>query len=143
MIQRLSLNSMSIPEDKKAKLKEFFPEVFSEEKIDFDKLKTTLGEEVDNSNERFGLTWAGKGDCFKVIQEPSIATLKPCKEESMNWDETDNLFIEGDNLEVLKQCNHPSNYNNYFVGYFIIIANSGGIARKVCWLYDLLFGLEL
>ena len=101
--QKLDLKTMSISDDKKAKLKELFPEVFTEDKIDFDKLKLTLGEEIDISDERFGLTWAGKSDCFKVIQEPSIATLKPCREESVNWDTTENLFIEGDNREVLKQ----------------------------------------
>ena len=48
------------------------------------------------------MTWAGKSECFKIIQQPSIGTLKPCKEESVNFDDTENLFIEGDNLEVLK-----------------------------------------
>jgi adenine-specific DNA-methyltransferase len=62
----------------------------------------TLGSEVDDGEERFGMTWPGKRDCFKVIQEPSIGTLKPCRDESVNWDKTENLFIEGDNLEVLK-----------------------------------------
>ena len=70
--------------------------------MDFDKLKRTIGEELDEGDERFGMTWPGKNDCFKVIQTPSIATLKPAKEESVNWDSTENLFIEGDNLEVLK-----------------------------------------
>ncbi|MCK4468044.1 MAG: site-specific DNA-methyltransferase, partial [Desulfobacterales bacterium] len=86
----------------KAKLKELFPEVFTEDKIDFGKLRLTLGREVDEGEERFGMTWPGKRDCFKVIQEPSIGTLKPCRDESVNWDKTENLFIEGDNLEVLK-----------------------------------------
>jgi len=103
MTQKVSLKSMSVTDDKKAKLKELFPEVFAEDKIDFEKLKLTLGEEVDSLDERFGLSWAGKADCFKVIQEPSVATLKPNKGESVNWDSTENLFIEGDNLEVLKQ----------------------------------------
>src|SRR5690554_5463022 len=101
-INKLDLKSMNISEDKKNKLKELFPEVFSEDKIDFEKLKLTLGEDISDSEERFGLQWPGKKDCFKVIQEPSIGTLKPCKEESVNWDNTENIFIEGDNLEVLK-----------------------------------------
>jgi adenine-specific DNA-methyltransferase len=100
---KLELTSMNITETQKEKLKELFPEVFTEGKIDFEKLKLTLGEEVDSSEERFGLTWAGKADCFKVIQEPSVGTLKPCRTESINWDTTENLFIEGDNLAVLKQ----------------------------------------
>lgn len=102
IINKLDLKSMNISEDKKNKLKELFPEVYSEDKIDFEKLKLSLGEDVSDSEERFGLQWPGKKDCFKVIQEPSIGTLKPCKEESVNWDTTDNIFIEGDNLEVLK-----------------------------------------
>jgi len=93
---------MSISEDQKTKLKQIFPEVFNEDKIDFDKLKQTLGEEIDTGEERFGMTWPGKNECFRVIQEPSVATLKVVKEESVDWDNTENLFIEGDNLEVLK-----------------------------------------
>ncbi|GAP70574.1 adenine specific DNA methylase Mod [Bacteroidales bacterium 6E] len=103
MIDKLDLRTLNITEAQKGKLKELFPEVFTEGKIDFEKLKLTLGVEIDSSEERFGLTWAGKADCFKVIQEPSVGTLKPCREESINWDTTKNLFIEGDNLEVLKQ----------------------------------------
>jgi len=99
---KLDMKSMSITEDQKAKLKQILPEVFNKDKIDFDKLRLTLGEEVDTGEERFGMTWPGKSECFKVIQEPSIATLKPCKKESIDWDMTENLFIEGDNLEVLK-----------------------------------------
>lgn len=99
---KLDLRSMSITDDQKAKLKQLFPEVFNEDKVDFDKLKRTLGEEIDTDEERFGMTWPGKNDCFKVIQTPSIGTLKPAKNESVNWDDTENLFIEGDNLEVLK-----------------------------------------
>ena len=99
---KVDLKSMSITDEQKAKLKQLFPEVFNEDKVDFDKLRRTLGEELDEGDERFGMTWPGKNDCFKVIQTPSIATLKPCKEESVDWDNTENLFIEGDNLEVLK-----------------------------------------
>lgn len=101
-IKKLDLKSKNITEEQKAKLKGLFPEVFTEDKIDFDKLRLTLGSEVDDGEERFGMTWPGKRDCFKVIQEPSIGTLKPCRDESVNWDKTENLFIEGDNLEVLK-----------------------------------------
>lgn len=100
--EKPELTSMNINAEQKAKLKSLFPEVFNENKIDFEKLKLTLGEEIDAGEERFGLNWAGKNESYKVIQEPSIATLKPCKEESVNWDSTENLFIEGDNLEALK-----------------------------------------
>lgn len=101
-IEKVDLKSLQITEDVKEQLKSLMPHVFSEGKIDFEKLKLTLGEEITDSEERFGLQWSGKKDCFRVIQEPSLGTLKPCKEESVNWDSTENLFIEGDNLEVLK-----------------------------------------
>lgn len=101
--EKMSLESMSITDLQKAKLKELFPEVFTEgSKIDFDRLKRTLGEMIDSGKERFGMQWAGKADCFKTIQQPSIATLVPCPEESIDFDTTENMFIEGDNLEVLK-----------------------------------------
>lgn len=94
---------MSIADHQKAKLKELFPEVFTEGlKIDFDQLKRTLGEMVDGGKERFGMNWAGKADCFKTIQQPSVATLVPAPDESIDFDTTENVFIEGDNLEVLK-----------------------------------------
>jgi len=100
--KKLDLRSMDIAKEQKEKLRQLFPEVFTEDKIDFDKLKLTLGENVEAGKERYGMTWPGKADCFKVIQSPSIGTLKPCREESVNFDTTENLFIEGDNLEVLK-----------------------------------------
>lgn len=100
--KKMDLRSMDITAEHKAKLKQIFPHVFNEDKIDFERLKQTLGEDVDAGLERFGLTWPGKAECMKIIQQPSIGTLKPCKEESVNFDTTENLFIEGDNLEVLK-----------------------------------------
>jgi len=101
--EKMSLESMSIADHQKAKLKELFPEVFTEgSKIDFEQLKRTLGEMVDGGKERFGMNWAGKADCFKTIQQPSVATLVPVPEESIDFDTTENVFIEGDNLEVLK-----------------------------------------
>lgn len=101
--EKMSLESMSIADHQKAKLKELFPEVFTEgSKIDFEQLKRTLGEMVDGGKERFGMQWAGKADCFNTIQQPSVATLVPAPEESIDFDTTENVFIEGDNLEVLK-----------------------------------------
>lgn len=97
-----ALQSMNIAEHNIDQLKQLFPHVFKEGKIDFDDLKRALGEWVEPSKERFGLNWPGKAECMKVIQEPSMATLKPVREESVNFDDTENLFIEGDNLEVLK-----------------------------------------
>jgi adenine-specific DNA-methyltransferase len=94
---------MSITGEKHALLKELFPEVFTEGgKIDFDRLKLALGETVDVGKERYGMVWPGKADCFKTIQRPSVATLRPVRDESVNFDTTENVIIEGDNLEVLK-----------------------------------------
>lgn len=103
--KKLDLKSMDITEEKKQQLKQLFPEVFRENEIDFDHLKRVLSKEWDVDSvgkERFGLQWPGKAACMKIIQQPSVATLKPDREESVNFDETENLFIEGDNLEVLK-----------------------------------------
>ena len=83
-------------------LKSDAPEIFSEGKIDCRKLKATLGESVEDNEEKYGLNWAGKNDCFRKIQEQTTATLKPINEESVGFENTGNLFIEGDNLEVLK-----------------------------------------
>ncbi len=83
-------------------LKKNFPEIFAEGRVDCQKLKRTLGEDVESNGERYGLSWAGKGDCFRHIQEPTTKTLKPAKGESVDFENTGNLFIEGENLEVLK-----------------------------------------
>lgn len=93
--------SLNITEEQKKRLRELFPEVFTEGKIDWDKLKGTLGEDVD-LGERYALSWKGKSNVFRAIQEPTTKTFKPVREESVNFDETENLFIEGDNLEALK-----------------------------------------
>jgi adenine-specific DNA-methyltransferase len=101
--EKLDVRSHDIVADKRAELLRLFPEVRTEgDKIDFDKLRLALGEAVDVGRERFGLTWPGKAACFKAIQTPSLGTLRPAPEESVNFDTTENLIIEGDNLEVLK-----------------------------------------
>ena len=94
--------SKDVKQGKIEKLKELFPEVFAEEKIDFNQLKLTLGENVNTENERYVLNWAGKTDAFKVLQETTTATLVPVEKESVDFDKTQNIFIEGENLEVLK-----------------------------------------
>ncbi|MGI6771919.1 MAG: site-specific DNA-methyltransferase [Acutalibacteraceae bacterium] len=91
-----------IAEENIGKLKQLFPEVFTEGKIDFGKLQQVLGEYVEDSNERYNFTWNGKGRALRLSQTPSLGTLRPCKEESKDWDTTQNFYIEGDNLEVLK-----------------------------------------
>ncbi|MFH0939371.1 MAG: site-specific DNA-methyltransferase [Planctomycetota bacterium] len=94
--------SLNITEEKISKLKKNLPEVFTEDKIDWEKLKAALGEDIEFKNERYVLNWAGKSDAFRVLQSPTTATLVPCKDESVNFDKTENIFIEGENLEVLK-----------------------------------------
>ncbi len=102
-IEKQPLTSMDMTEEQLQKFKQLFPEVFTEGlKVDWEKLKLTLGEAIDVGKERYGMNWPGKADCFKTIQQPSIATLVPVREESIDFDTTQNLFIEGDNLEVLK-----------------------------------------
>lgn len=85
-----------------ALLKELFPEAAREDSIDIDALRRAMGDWVDPGPERFGLTWPGKAECMRVIQEPSIGTLVPVPEDSIDWELTQNVTIEGDNLEVLK-----------------------------------------
>ncbi len=94
--------SLNITEEKLEKLKEIIPEAFTENKIDWEKLKATLGEDIEFKNERYVLNWAGKSDAFRALQAQTTATLVPAKEESVNFDNTENIFIEGENLEVLK-----------------------------------------
>lgn len=99
----LDLSSLDIADGKQAELLRLFPETRTEgDKIDFERLKQILGVAIDAGRERYGLTWPGKADCFKTIQTPSLATLLPVTNESVNFDSTENLIIEGDNLEVLK-----------------------------------------
>jgi adenine-specific DNA-methyltransferase len=101
--EKLDLRSHDIAEDKRQELLRLFPEIRTEGgKVDVERLKLALGESVDVGKERYGMTWPGKADCFKTIQMPSLATLRPCPEESINFETTENLIIEGDNLEVLK-----------------------------------------
>ncbi|RNC64467.1 site-specific DNA-methyltransferase [Proteiniphilum sp. X52] len=94
--------SLSPHIEKLNQLRQIFPEVFSEGKIDWEKLRITLGENINFANERYVLNWAGKSDAFRVMQQPSTRTLVPVREDSVDFDDTQNIFIEGENLEVLK-----------------------------------------
>jgi adenine-specific DNA-methyltransferase len=94
--------SLTPEQEKLNALRQVLPEAFSEGKIDWEKLKATIGEDINFSNERYVLNWAGKSDAFKVLQMPSTKTLVPAKDESVNFDDTQNIFIKGENLEVLK-----------------------------------------
>jgi adenine-specific DNA-methyltransferase len=85
-----------------AQLAELLPEAIADGKVDFEKLKEILGDEVTDDRERFGLFWPGKKQAIRASQEPTSATLVPDLKNSKDWENTHNLFIEGDNLEVLK-----------------------------------------
>ena len=98
----LSGESLNLTEYNLDKLKEIFPEVFCEGKIDFDKLRLLLGDNIEDKEERYEFTWNGKSDAIRIAQTPSTGTLRPDKESSKNWNDTENLYSEGDNLEVLK-----------------------------------------
>jgi adenine-specific DNA-methyltransferase len=102
MPERFDLAS-EVPADERVDaLRAIAPDAFREGKLDFDALRRSLADWVDPGPERFGLTWPGKAECMRVIQEPSIGTLMPMRNESADWDTTQNVIIEGDNLEVLK-----------------------------------------
>lgn len=91
------------PKEERIKiLQSIMPEIFDEGKIDWEKLRAALGEDVNFADERYRLNWAGKSDAFRVMQEASASTLVPCREESVDFDDTQNIFIEGENMEVLK-----------------------------------------
>ncbi|NSW54321.1 MAG: site-specific DNA-methyltransferase [Anaerolineae bacterium] len=94
--------SINITEDKLRQLQAILPEAFSEGRIDWEKLQLALGADINLENERYVLNWAGKSDAFRNLQTPTTATLAPAPEESVNFDSSENIFIEGENLEVLK-----------------------------------------
>ena len=94
--------SMDIEQTNIDKLKAAFPECFAEGKLDIAKLLSLCGEYIDNDFEKYKFEWKGKAECLKLAQKRSTGTLRSCPEESVNFDDTKNLYIEGDNLEVLK-----------------------------------------
>ena len=94
--------SMDLEQANMAKLRAVFPECFAEGKLDIDKLLALCGEYISNDFEKYKFEWKGKAECLKLAQKRSNGTLRPCPEESVNWETTQNLYIEGDNLEVLK-----------------------------------------
>ena len=101
-MEKLNGETLNIVNDNIEKLKQLFPEAFREGKIDFETLKAELGESVENAEERYSFNWNGKAAARRIAQTPSTGTLRPCLSESVDWDTTQNLFLEGDNLEVLK-----------------------------------------
>ena len=103
-MEKISNCSLNLEQKNIEKLKNLFPEAVQEGQVDFDILKMLLGSEIiGGGQEHYQFTWNGKYQSIKTAQTPSSATLRPCKEKSKNWDTTENLYIEGDNLEVLKQ----------------------------------------
>lgn len=100
--QKVNKTSSHLDTQRIETLRKIFPDVFSEDQIDWDRLQAVLGESVDFGREKFGFTWKGKGAAIKSVLLPSKATLIPTEKESVNYDKTENIFIEGDNLEVLK-----------------------------------------
>ena len=101
-MEKMDGMTMDIEQANVEKLKEVFPEVFADGKVDFDKLQGLLGHYIADDKEKYSFSWKGKADSLRLAQKRSTGTLRPCKEESKNWDTTENLYIEGDNLEVLK-----------------------------------------
>lgn len=101
-MQKLNGTSMDIVRDNVEKLKQIFPEIISEGKVNFESLQQLLGKNIDAEQERYSFNWHGKSKARRIAQEPSTGTLLPSKEDSKNWDNTGNIYIEGDNLEVLK-----------------------------------------
>jgi adenine-specific DNA-methyltransferase len=106
--EELDPRSQDIAAGRLRELLRLFPEIRTEgDKVDFGRLKLALGNAVDAGRERFGLTWPGKTDCFRTIQAPSLGTLRPSRQQSVDFDATHNILIEGDNLEVLKLLQKP------------------------------------
>ena len=94
--------SMDLERANLDKLRGVFPECFAEGKLDIDKLLGLCGEYIDNDFEKYRFEWKGKAECLRLAQKRSAGTLRPCLGESVDWEHTRNLYIEGDNLEVLK-----------------------------------------
>lgn len=101
-MDKLDGMSMNVEQTEMEKLKAVFPQCFAEGKLDIDKLLSLCGEYIDNDFEKYKFEWKGKLESLKLAQKRSTGTLRPCREESVNFDDTQNLYIEGDNLEVLK-----------------------------------------
>ncbi|MBN1971384.1 MAG: site-specific DNA-methyltransferase [Candidatus Delongbacteria bacterium] len=109
--EKVNTKSLDINEERIEKLKQLFPNIVSDGKIDWKTLKQVLGENVVNENEeRYQFSWSGKSKAIREASITSSNTLRPDKESSKNWDSTENLYIEGDNLEVLKIL--QNSYNN-------------------------------
>lgn len=101
-VKKLDGKSLDVAEADKERLKAVFPQCFVEGKLDIDKLLSLCGEYIDNDFEKYKFEWKGKSECLRIAGKQSTGTLRPCPIESVDFDNTNNLYIEGDNLEVLK-----------------------------------------
>jgi len=101
-IEKMSLESLDLKNKRLNELKKLFPEIFSDGKLNALALSQLIGETSTDLIEKFGLSWSGKFECMRVIQKPSVGTLLPLKDQSINFNDALNVIIEGDNLEVLK-----------------------------------------
>ncbi len=106
-IEKIATQTPDLAHERQEQLRALFPEAWSEGELDWGKLRQALGDLSDERSERYLFSWAGKRDSLKLLQSPSHATLRPAPDESLSWDETQNLFIEGDNLEALKLLYKP------------------------------------
>lgn len=123
-IERVSSQSMDIENADLEKLRAVFPQCFSEGKLDISKLLALFGQYDDNDFEKYKFEWKGKSECYRIAGKRSTGTLRPCPEESVNFDTTNNIYIEGDNLEVLKLL-QSSYYNKVKMIYIDPPYNTG------------------
>ena len=123
-IERVPSQSMDIEKADSEKFRAVFPQCFSEGKLDISKLLALFGEYDDNDFEKYKFEWKGKSDCYRIAGKRSTGTLRSCVEESVNFDTTNNIYIEGDNLEVLKLL-QSSYYNKIKMIYIDPPYNTG------------------
>jgi adenine-specific DNA-methyltransferase len=137
-----------------ARLKALFPEIVTDGKVDFDVLRELLGDDVEEGEERYGLNWKGKRKARAFAMTPSLGTLLPAPEDSVDWDTTQNIVVEGDNLEVLKILRrsysgavkliyidppyntghdfvYPDNYRNSLSSYMAITGQTGSAGEAL------------
>lgn len=101
MLEKMKFETPNLTNENKAKIAALFPGVVADGKVNFDLLRSMLGEDVF-ADEAYEFTWVGKRAAIAEAGKPIRKTLRPCPEESKDWDSTENLYIEGDNLDVLK-----------------------------------------
>src|SRR5690554_4857935 len=125
MIDKVSSTSQNPLKSNVERLKELFPEIFTEGRIDFEKLRLIFGGDLQDDTERFSFTWTGRQNAIRILETPSRATLKPEPTESVKFDHARHIFIEGDNLEVLKLL-YKTYFNQIKMIYIDPPYNTGG-----------------